>query len=429
MWQTFFHIPMEIAGVPVFGVGLLLGIWVLFGVGLMAWLAWRQGFNADTWGYAPILLIVAAVITWLLPALCDEQGFPIHGYGVMNLLAVVAATALCVWRARRAGIDAELIYSLAIWMIIPGIVGGRAFYVVEYWSTQYWPVYLQHGGLPLLGSVLNTAQGGMVVYGSFFGGMSGLLAFVHKYRLPWLALVDLIAPGMVLGLAIGRIGCLMTGCCYGGACHLPWAITFPPLSPAYYNQVERGQMYGFRLSGNPDAAPILLAVDADSAAGRAGLKSGERLEKINGLGISTAGDAYIYLIESFQNKEPLKIETSDRSAVVLPAAAIPERSLPVHPTQIYSTIDAMIICLLLLASEPFMRRDGETFALLMGIYAVTRFFIEILRTDEAAIFGTGMTIAQNISLLILILAAGLWFYILRRPEGKAFSTHSIENAE
>ena len=144
--------------------------------------------------------------------------------------------------------------------------------------------------------------------------------------------------------------------------------------------------------------------------------------------ISTAGEAHEYLIENFQKREPLKIETSGRPAVELPAVDIPHRSLPVQPTQIYSAIDAILICLLLLVAEPFCRRDGELFALGISIYTVTRFLIEILRCDEAPISGTGMTVSQNISLALLILVVGLWRYVLRRPKGKAFSTLRVENA-
>ena len=68
----------------------------------------------------------------------------------------------------------------------------------------------------------------------------------------------------------------------------------------------------------------------------------------------------------------------------LPAIEIPARSLPVYPTQIYSSLDALLLTLLLLAYDPFRRRDGELFALMLSVYAMTRFLIEILRTDEAA---------------------------------------------
>jgi phosphatidylglycerol---prolipoprotein diacylglyceryl transferase len=426
MWQTLFHIPLEIGGLPVFGAGVLLVGWMIFSLGLLAWLARRQGFNADTLSYVPILVIVAAVIGWLLPALCDQDGFPIHGYGMMLLMAVLAALGLAVWRGKRLGLEPDLIYSLSLWMILPGIVAARAFYVIEYWDTQYYPVYVEHGAPALLGAVMNIAQGGLVVYGGFLAGVCGLLAFAWKYKLRAFALADLMAPSLLVGLALGRIGCLLNGCCYGGECHLPWAITFSNESFAYLSQVQRGQMYGFRISGDPNAEAMLLAVDADSPAGRAGLKPGQRLEKINGLRVGNAGDAQACLMRGYQRGDELKIQAAGAAAVELPAVEIRHRSLPVHPTQIYSFIDAMLICMLLLAVEPFCRRDGQVFAVGVSLYGVTRFLIEILRCDESPISGTGMTVSQNISLGLLILVVGLWWYILRRPEGKAFSAGAMQ---
>ena len=91
----------------------------------------------------------------------------------------------------------------------------------------------------------------------------------------------------------------------------------------------------------------------------------------------------------------------------VPAITPPERSLPVHPTQIYSVIDGLVLCLLLLGYGRFRRRDGEVSALLMTIYPISRFFIETLRSDEAPIFGTGMSISQNVSLLLLVCAGGV----------------------
>ena len=79
-------------------------------------------------------------------------------------------------------------------MILPGIVGARAFYVTEYWSEQYWPVYVQNGLAALLGAVVNVANGGLVVYGAFLGGVAGLPLFRRKYRVPLLATADLIGP-------------------------------------------------------------------------------------------------------------------------------------------------------------------------------------------------------------------------------------------
>ena len=115
-------------------------------------------------------------------------------------------------------------------MILPAIVGA-GFYVTEYWFEQYWPIYGREGLAALLGAVVNMARGGLVIYGGFFGGVLGLLAFYRKYRVPLLATADLVAPSLMLGLAIGRIGCLLNGCCYGGRAICPGRSLSPPTAP------------------------------------------------------------------------------------------------------------------------------------------------------------------------------------------------------
>ena len=124
MLQTLFYVPNEIAGWPVFGFGLLLAAWTAACVAMLAWLVRKQGLVADTWGHVPLMVVMAAVIAWVLPVLCEPRGLPIRGYGMMILVAVVSGIALAAWRARRRGIDPEIIFSLAFWMILPGIVGA-----------------------------------------------------------------------------------------------------------------------------------------------------------------------------------------------------------------------------------------------------------------------------------------------------------------
>ena len=185
MCQTLFHIPATVAGYPVFGFGLLLALWAVASVITLAVLARRQGFNADTWGYVPILLLIGAIIAWLLPRICEVSpagvslGLPIRGYGAMMLLAVVSGTVLAAWRAKRVGLNPDLIFTLIFWMLIPGIIGARGFYVIEYWSRDYWPAYADKGGSlgALLGNILNLTQGGLVVYGAFIGGLLGNASF------------------------------------------------------------------------------------------------------------------------------------------------------------------------------------------------------------------------------------------------------------
>lgn len=509
MRQTLFYIPADVAGMPVFGLGLLLLTWVLLSAGLLVRLA-REGRLRDEWlSYLVILVPVGLVIWFLLPQLVEPRGLPIRSYGTMMLLAVVSGTVLAAWRARRAGLEPDLIYSLALWTFVPGILGARAFYVIEYWDEKYWPIYQIHGLQAFLGSVVNVAEGGLVVYGSVFGAAVGLVAFVRKYRLPLLVLSDLVAPSLLLGLALGRVGCLLNGCCFGGSSDYPWAVTFPFGSPPHVHQSQLGQLplHGLQVESSPEGRPEIVEVVPGSPAEDAGLAAGDVVRQINGTVTGSVGAARWALLEAHKLNVLLKsgdeafrywyiqltgdsaaaihagraggvdlfgmvvAEQPDRRLIVTdvgnltlasrerirvgwevvaisgrPVRTLADfrarldefhrepwievrtaenkvarwrltpplaRSLPVHPTQLYSVLNAVFLCLLLLAFEPFCRRDGELIALALTLYAVTRYLIEDIRTDEAPVFSTGLSISQNVSLLVLVGVIALWFYILR----------------
>jgi phosphatidylglycerol:prolipoprotein diacylglycerol transferase len=97
---------------------------------------------------------------------------------------------------------------------------------------------------------------------------------------------------------------------------------------------------------------------------------------------------------------------------LIPAGAT--HSLPLHPTQLYSALDALVILVLLSAFYPLRRRDGEVLGLLMITYPITRFLIEYLRNDEGVFFA-GLTISQNISVVLLLGGFAYWFWLSRLP--------------
>ncbi len=143
------------------------------------------------------------------------------------------------------------------------------------------------------------------------------------------------------------------------------------------------------------------------------------MQKINGYPVVGAVDARRQLLALGQSGWKIEIATADGKTYAWTVADNLPRSKAVHPTQIYSTINGLFVFLVLMLWSPHQRRDGELFALLITVYPITRFLLEMIRTDEAAIFNTGMTISQNVSLLLLLCATALWFYILRRPAGRA----------
>jgi phosphatidylglycerol:prolipoprotein diacylglycerol transferase len=273
-----------------------------------------------------------------------------------------------------------------------------------------------------LARILNFSEGGLVVYGSLIAVLLAIVVFVWKYRLPGLALADLIAPSMALGQGIGRIGCLLNGCCFGGYCELPWAVRFPaPDSPPYASQMERGLWHGLELEADAKKPPLVLRVDADSPAARAGLTADVTLRRINGAAAPTSGDAQHLLTEAAVSVGIIEVETADGHTFrwAVPGAR-PPTSRPIHPTQVYAAIDAILLAGFLLAYYPFRRRDGEVIALGLTIHPITRFLLEEIRIDEAGMWGTRFSISQIVGALILAGAVALWFYILRRPPGTAW---------
>ncbi|AMV39043.1 prolipoprotein diacylglyceryl transferase [Planctomyces sp. SH-PL62] len=104
---------------------------------------------------------------------------------------------------------------------------------------------------------------------------------------------------------------------------------------------------------------------------------------------------------------------------LIPADAL--HSLSLHPTQIYSALDALVLLILLSAYYPLRRRDGEVMGILMITYPITRTLIEYLRNDEG-IFFLGLTISQTISLGLLLGAAAYWFWLSRTPKGRYSDT-------
>jgi phosphatidylglycerol---prolipoprotein diacylglyceryl transferase len=413
--RDLFLIPHQWMGLPLFGFGWLLIAWAVGSVGLLVWL-WRhprRGTAGEVLSYVPVLLVFGAVIAFVMPLLeknFPDGGLPIRGYGVMLLIAVVAGVSLAARQAARMGLNPDIIYSFAFWVFVAGIVGARAFFVIQYWEQ-----FPRETTLATIGAILNVTEGGLVVYGSLIGAMLAGVVFLYVHKLPVLAIADLIAPSLLLGLAFGRIGCLLNGCCYGGLCDTPsLGLRFPTTSPVYERQLAQGELHGFRLAEDaPAGRPRIAAVLPGTPAEAAGLRTGMTVLAINGYPAKTVAQAGRALLEA----NPTVVIETDQGHFAIFLTALPPRSLPVHATQIYASINAALMCLLLWSYYPFRRRDGEVFAAMLLLYPFTRILLEAIRVDEGGKFGTGLTISQIISLALIAASIAMWAYILRQPAG------------
>ncbi len=150
------------------------------------------------------------------PILFEIGNWPVYSYGVLLALAYLAGLQLAVVRARRAGLDAARIMDLGIYLIIAALVGAKLMLVIVDFG------YFRDRPRELLSLV---RVGGVFYGGLIFALLAGLF-LVRRYRLPVWSAADMYAPGVALGHVIGRMGCLLAGCCYGRPTNLPWGITF-----------------------------------------------------------------------------------------------------------------------------------------------------------------------------------------------------------
>lgn len=427
MHQNLFYIPHEWLGLTLAGWGWLLIIWLGISLASLLWMMRKSGWSSDVSSTLVIVVVVGAAIVFLLPKLevtapdGTPLGIPIRGYGLMFLMGVVSGVMVAVRLGRKVGRNPDQILSLALWMVIAGIVGARLFYVI-----QKWPTFQGDNLLETLGAALKFTEGGLVVYGSLIGALAAFLIYCSRHRIPWLEMADVIAPAMAIGLAFGRIGCLLNGCCFGGVnADCPLAIAFPrynctathSLSPPYYHQWATGQLHGVRI-GADEQGPVIVSVLPDSEAARSGVKPGLRIAGINGRRVESIEDAY----QLFAASGPtISLQDIAGNQYAWTVVELPEWSLPVYPTQIYSSITGFLLFFFLWLLFPWRQRNGQVFAALLTIYPVARFLLEIIRDDEGGLYGTPLTISQWISLITLAAMIPLWIYLLRPNRAASLS--------
>ena len=269
----------------------------------------------------------------MLPELCTLPfGGPIlYSYGTLLALAIVLGFGLALRNHVRAG------YPLprAAAVVGLGVLGG-------FWGARIQYFLVNPADFEGVLSILDLRGGGFFALGAVLGGVTvGTLALLPM-KLPVLHFLDLMSPGLALGLAVGRLGCFLGGCDYGKVAHVPWAVRFPEGSLVYRDHLEQG-----------------------------------RLES----------DA--------------------------------ERSLPVHPTQLYEFLALLILCLVL---QALVRRNrasaGATVLTFVTSYALLRILNEFLRGDAARGLYGGVSSTQWTAFGVLLIAAGMWAVRVLRRDGE-----------
>ena len=150
------------------------------------------------------------------PILFDLGGFTIYAYGVLLAAAYLLGLQFALMLARARGLDGQRVMDLGIWIIISALVGAKLLLlIVDFRQFTDDPRQL-----------LALARSGGVFYGGLIAAVVVALLYLRRHKLPLWTTTDVFAPGIALGHVVGRLGCLMAGCCFGRPTSVPWAITF-----------------------------------------------------------------------------------------------------------------------------------------------------------------------------------------------------------
>jgi phosphatidylglycerol:prolipoprotein diacylglycerol transferase len=159
----------------------------------------------------------------MFPKLFNLGSFGIYTYGVLLALAYLTGLWFATVRAGARGLDRDRITDLGIYIIISALVGAKLLLIIVEFDH-----YRQNPA-----DIWTILRSGGVFYGGLISSVGVAFWYIRRHSLPVWTTCDAFAPGIVLGQAVGRIGCLMAGCCYGKPTELPWGITFTnPLAAA-----------------------------------------------------------------------------------------------------------------------------------------------------------------------------------------------------
>src|SRR5262245_4370891 len=134
--------------------------------------------------------------------------FSINTYGFLLAVAFLAGLLLMARLAARDGLNRQKVIDLGLWVLAASLIGSKALMVIAEWDSTY-------RDNPSQIFTLDFLRSGGVYYGGFIAAVIASVIVMRYYKLPWWRTADAFAPGIILGQAIGRLGCFSAGCCGG----------------------------------------------------------------------------------------------------------------------------------------------------------------------------------------------------------------------
>ncbi|HEU0173414.1 MAG TPA: prolipoprotein diacylglyceryl transferase [Blastocatellia bacterium] len=243
--------------------------------------------------------------------------FSFNTYGFLLAVAFVSGLVLMARLAARDSLDKQKVYDLGLWVLAASLIGSKALMVITEWDSTY-------RDSPRQIFTLDFFRSGGVYYGGFIGAVIASVIVMRFYKLPWWRTADAFAPGIILGQAIGRLGCFSAGCCWGKPTTGWYGVHFSEKGHEITN------------------VPTMVSHLTDQ------IQQNVWAERLGGA------------------LEPIKL----------------------HPTQLYEAGAALLILVVLLLIHRRRRFEGQVILAYAMLYSVARFIIEYWRDDpRGEIFG------------------------------------------
>ena len=142
--------------------------------------------------------------------------FQIRSYGFMLAISFLVGIYLAAWRAKSRGIKPQYMLDLSVYIILSAVVGSRLLYVLFHLGDYSNP--LEYFAL---------WEGGATFYGGLVLALVASVWFTKRKGLAFLEVADIMSPSIALGMALTRVGCFLSGCCFGRPTDAPWGVLFP----------------------------------------------------------------------------------------------------------------------------------------------------------------------------------------------------------
>src|SRR5439155_2024087 len=238
----------------------------------------------------------------------------ISSYAVLMLAGFLSGFLLARARARQSGLEARHVDNISLLLLITGPLGARLISRLFYLpNTTFWSALKVWEG------------GGLVFYGGLILGVLSAVLYCLLARISAVQILDLFAPSVALGLAFGRVGCFLAGCCWGDVC-------VSEIDTAQLTSLQRRQIHTI---------------------------------------VALSGEGVPFAVRFPQGSDIFRQHRD--FGLIGPDSAV---SLPVHPVQIYEAGLALALCVALIRLSLRPRFQGEVICALGVGYACIRFPLE-----------------------------------------------------